>query len=156
MASKLIQTPYNTLTYKIIGCAMAVHRQLGPGLRENTYQRSLANHFSDASLSFEEEKLYPVFDDIDQERLVGYYIPDFLVEEKVIVEIKAVKALDNNHLAQVIGYLAVSSLPIGLLINFAERSLKYRRVFPSQKVSDHLVKRKWLFIPDWLKNTIHE
>ena len=149
--SKVINTPYNSLTYKIIGCAMAVHRDLGPGLRENTYQRSLANHLADNSISFVEEKNYEVFDDAERERLVGYYIPDFVVEEAVIVEIKAIKSLDNSHLAQVIGYLAVSGIPIGLLINFGERSLRYRRVFPPQKVIDHLVNRQWLFIPDWLK-----
>ena len=122
MAGKVINTPYNSITHKTIGCALAVHRQLGPGLRENTYHRSFANHLSEASLSFDEEKLYSVYDDPDQERLVGYYIPDFVVEEKVIVEIKAVKVLDNIHLAQVIGYLAVSGLPIGLLINFAKKA----------------------------------
>jgi GxxExxY protein len=103
-------------------------------------------------LTFEAEQLYPVYDDPDQQRLVGYYIPDFVVDEKVIVEIKALKSLDNSHLAQVIGYLAVSGFPVGLLINFGERSLRYRRVFPPQKVIDHLVNRQWLFIPDWLKN----
>jgi GxxExxY protein len=152
MASKLIQTPYNNLTYKIIGRAMNVHCEPGPGLRENTYQRSLANHLVEVSLSFEEEKLYAVYDDPDQEQLVGSYVPDFVVEEKVIVEIKAVKTLDNCHLAQIIGYLAVSALPIGLLINFAERSLHYWRVFPPQKVVDHLINRQWLFVPDRLKN----
>ena len=152
MTSKIITTPYDQLTYQIIGCAMAVHRELGPGLREDTYHRSLANHLIDKAISFEEEKPYPVCDEIDQERLIGYYIPDFVVEEKVIVEVKAVKGLNNNHLAQVIGYLAVSALPVGLLINFAERSLSYRRVFPPEKVIDHLVNRQWLFVPDWLKN----
>ena len=152
MASKFINTPYNNLTYKIIGCAMAVHRELGPGLREDTYQRSLANHLSDASLSFESERLYSVYDDPDQERLVGYYIPDFVVEEKVIVEIKAIRRLDNTHLAQMIGYVAVSGLKIGLLINFGERSLRYRSIFPPQKVIDHLINRQWLVIPDWLKS----
>lgn len=152
MAPKVINTPYNAITYKIIGCAMAVHRELGPGLRENTYQRSLANHLSDISLSFEAERLYPIYDDPDQERLVGYYVPDFVIEEKVIVEIKALNVINNSHLAQVIGYLAVSGMPVGLLINFGERSLRYRRVFPPQKVIDHLVNRQWLFIPDWLKN----
>lgn len=152
MTTKVINTPYDTLTYKIIGCAMAAHRKLGPGLREDTYHRSLANYLSEASLSFEEEKLFAVYDEPDQERLVGYYIPDFVVDEKVIVEIKAVNALDNTHLAQVIGYLDVSSLPIGLLLNFGERSLRYRRVFPPQKVIDHLLNRQWLFIPDWLKD----
>ncbi len=152
MTSKLIATPYDALTYKIIGCAMALHKALGPGLREDTYHRSLANYLADSSLTFEEEKLYPVTDDADHERLVGYYIPDFVVEGKVIVEIKAVKALDNNHLAQVIGYLAVSALPIGLLINFAGRSLEYRRVLPPKKVIDHLANRQWLIVPDWLKS----
>jgi|WetSurSiteA1Bulk_404760.scaffolds.fasta_scaffold04180_3 GxxExxY protein len=152
LTKKVINSPYDTITYTIIGCAMTVHRELGPGLRENTYQRSLANHLSEKSLSFEEERQYPVFDDPDQERLVGYYIPDFVVEEAVVVEIKALNSLDNSHLAQVIGYLAVSGLPIGLLINFGERSLRYRRVLPPQKVIDHLVNRQWLFIPDWLKN----
>ena len=156
MANEVIKTPYDTLTYKIIGCAMAVHRDLGPGLRENTYQRSLANHLSEAALSIEEEKLYSVYDDQAQERLVGYYIPDFVVEGSVIVEIKAIKNLDSSHLAQVIGYLAVSGLSIGLLINFGERSLRYRRVFPPQKIIDHLVNRQWLFIPDWLKNNKDE
>jgi GxxExxY protein len=151
MTAKVINTPYNSLTYKIIGCAMAVHRELGPGLRENTYQRSLANHLADGSISFVEERLYSVYDDPDQQRLVGYYIPDFVVEESVIVEIKALKGLDNSHLAQIIGNLAVSGIPIGLLINFGEYSLRYRRVFPSQKVIDHLVNRQWLFVPDWLK-----
>ncbi len=151
MAGKLIDTPYNALTYQIIGCAMAVHSELGPGLREDTYQRSLANHLSKASLSFEAERLIPVYDDLEQEQLVGYYIPDFVVEESVIVEIKALRGIDNSHLGQVIGYLALTSCPVGLLINFGERSLRYRRVFPPQKVIDHLVNRQWLFIPDWLK-----
>ena len=144
MTSKVIDTPYDKLTYQIIGCAMAVHRELGPGLRENTYQRSLANYLSQKSISFEEEKLFPVTDDSDHERLVGYYIPDFVVEEKVIVEIKALNGLDNSH-------LAISGNPLGLLINFDERSLRYRRVLPPQKVIDHLVNHQWLFIPEWLK-----
>jgi GxxExxY protein len=151
MAEKVISTPYDAITYKIIGCAMAVHKELGPGLREDSYQRALANRLAEAALSFEAQKLYSVYDDPDQQRLVGYYISDFVVEAAVIVEIKALRGLDNSHLAQIIGYLAVSCCPIGLLINFGERSLRYRRVFPPHKVIDHLVNRQWLFIPDWLK-----
>lgn len=151
MASKLISTPLDAVTYKIIGCAMAVHRTLGPGLREDSYQRALENALSDDSLAFESQKMYPVYDDLAQERLVGYYIPDFVVENSVIVEIKALRSLDNGHLAQVIGYLAVSGCFLGLLINFGERSLRTRRVLPPRKVIDHLVNRQWLFIPDFLK-----
>ena len=73
-AGKVIDTPFDAITYKIIGCAMAVHRELGPGLRENSYQRALANSFSDANLSFEAQKLYEVYDDPDQQRLVGSYL----------------------------------------------------------------------------------
>jgi GxxExxY protein len=89
--SKLIKTPYDALTYKIIGCAMASHSKLGPGYRENTYQRDLAIHFTEAGLSFEAQKLYEVYDSLDGGQLIGYYIPDFVVEQQIIVEIKALK-----------------------------------------------------------------
>lgn len=153
MVDKVIYTPYDGITYKVTGCAMAVHRELGPGLREDSYQRALANKLADGGLAFEQQKLYEVFD--EQKRLVGFYIPDFVVEGTVIVEIKALRGLDNSHLAQIIGYLAVSGCPLGLLINFGERSLVHRRVFPPQKVIDDLVNRQWLFVPDWLKHDDH-
>ncbi len=151
MAGKVITTPFDTITYKINGCAMAVHRELGPGLREDSYQRALANKLTDANLAFEQQKLYEVYENPEEKRLVGYYIPDYIVEEKVIVEIKALHGLDNSHLAQVISYLVVSGCPVGLLINFGERSLNFRRVFPSKNISGNLVNRQWLFVPDWLK-----
>jgi len=116
-----------------------------------SYQRALASKLTDAGLAFEQQKLFEVYEGADKARLVGYYIPDFVVEGTVIVEIKALRVLDNSHLAQIIGYLAVSACPIGLLINFGERSLVHRRVFPPQKVTDDLINRQWLFVPDWLK-----
>ncbi len=149
--SKVKSTPHDAITYQIIGCAMAVHRELGPGLREDSYQRSLAHKLGDSGLAFEQQLLYEVYDDPVQKRLIGYYIPDYVVERTVIVEIKALSRLDNSHLAQVISYLKVSGCPVGLLINFGERSLDYRRVFPSRNVSGNLVNRQWLFVPDWLK-----
>jgi len=150
MDEKRTTTPYDAITYKIIGCAMAVHRELGPGLREDSYQRALANKLTDTGLAIEQQKLYEVFEDLEQNRLIGYYIPDFVIEGAIVVEIKALRGLDNSHLAQIIGYLAVSGCTIGLLINFGERSLRHRRVFPPQKVIDGLVNRQWLFVPDWL------
>jgi GxxExxY protein len=149
--NKRVSTPYDELTYKIIGCSMAIHRQLGPVHRENIYQRNLASQFIESNLSFEEQKLFEVYDQQSEGRLLGYYIPDFVVEEKVVVEIKALKGLDNSHLAQVIGYLGVSGCPVGLLINFGERSLKFRRILPPKKVVEGLLNRQWLFVPDWLK-----
>ena len=147
-----ISTPYDELTYKIIGCAMAVHRKLGPGLREDTYERDLAIHFSETGLDFESQRRYEVYDSANGDRLIGYYIPDFVIGDKVIVEIKALKGLDNSHLAQVIGYLAVSACPVGLLLNFGLRSLQYKRIFPPKKVQEHRVNRQWLFVPDSLQS----
>lgn len=151
MAQKLINTPYDGITYRVIGCAMEVHRELGPGLREDSYQRALANKLSKAGIVFEQQKLYGVFEGGLEQQLVGYYIPDYVVEGSVVVEIKALHGLNNNHLAQIIGYLAVTGCPLGLLINFGERSLTQKRVFPPRTVQETLVNRRWLFVPDWLK-----
>ena len=148
---KRIVTPYDDLTYKIIGCAMAVHRKLGPDLREDSYQRDLQVYLAEAGLAFEPQKLYEVYESLEHGSLIGYYIPDFVVDEKVVVEIKALKGLDNSHLAQVIGYLAVSGLSVGLLINFGLRSLQYKRVLPPKKTQEHRLNRQWLYVPDWLK-----
>jgi GxxExxY protein len=149
--SKRIITPFDDLTYKVIGCAMAVHRALGPGFRENTYQRDLAAKLSESEMGFESQKLYEVYESPNRERLLGYYIPDFVIEDYLVVEIKALKGIDNSHLAQVIGYLAVTGFQIGLLINFGERSLVYRRILPPKDIKEHQVNRQWLFVPDWLK-----
>jgi GxxExxY protein len=150
-SEKLIATPYDDLTYAIIGCGMAVHRKLGPGMRENTYQRDLEVHLSEKGIPFVAQKLYVVYDTVDGNCLIGYYIPDFVVDQKVIVEIKALHGLDNSHKAQVIGYLAVTSCPLGLLINFGERSLKFKRILPPRNIQEHRVNRQWLFVPEWLK-----
>ncbi len=149
--SKLVETPYDALTYNIIGCAMAVHSALGPGYRENTYQKDLAIQFAQNGLSFEAQKLYEVYDSLNKSQLIGYYIPDFLVEQRVIVEIKALRGMDSSHEAQVIGYLAVSGCSVGLLLNFGARSLQKRRIFPPKNVAEHRRNRQWLFVPDWLK-----
>ena len=74
--SGVVRTPYDDLTYKIIGCAMAVHRGLGSGLREDTYQRDLEVHLAEAGLPFEAQKLFEVYDSLGGGQLIGYYIPD--------------------------------------------------------------------------------
>ncbi|MBC7264099.1 MAG: GxxExxY protein [Chloroflexi bacterium] len=148
MTNKRIEGPHEDLTYRIIGAAMAVHRQWGPGLKEQQYQRSLEISFTEMELSYTAQQNLPVY---DRDVLVGFYIPDFIVEERVVVEIKALGDLDNSHLAQVIGYLAVTGCPVGLLINFGTRSLQYRRILPPRNISEHRINRQWLFVPDWLK-----
>ena len=146
--SKLVKAPYQDVTYRAIGAAMAVHRRIGPGHKEAVYQRALEAELEKIGLAFEAQKNLEVY---DEGRLVGYYIPDFIVEAKVIVEIKAFATLHAKYLGQVITYLNHTGLPIGLLINFGERSLRYRRVFPSPQTAEFRVNYQWLFIPDWLK-----
>jgi len=139
------------LTYNIVGSAMAVHKAKGSGYRENTYQKDLETHFDQSTIPFAAQKLLDVFDSVDSRRLIGYYIPDFIVDNRVIVEIKALHGLDDSHTAQVIGYLAVTGCEVGLLINFGQRSLEWKRVLPPKRIQDHKVNRQWLFVPEWLQ-----
>jgi len=146
--NKRVKGPHEDVTYRIIGACMAVHRRLGPGHKEEVYQSALEGEFADIGLSFEAQQNLEVY---DEERLVGYYIPDFIVEGKVILEIKAFATLHQKYLGQVITYLNHTGLPIGLLINFGERSLRPRRVFPSPQAAEFRVNHHWLFVPGWLK-----
>lgn len=130
---------------------MASHADLGSGLREDTYQRDMESRLAEKEIPYEAQKLYEVLGGTDQDELIGYYIPDFVVAEQVIVEIKALPGLGPDHTAQVIGYLAVTSCPLGLLLNFGERRLRYHRILPPRNVQEHQANRKWLFVPDWLK-----
>ena len=153
MADRRLKTPYDELTYRVIGCAMAVHRALGPGYRENTYQRDLEAQFDQNTIAYQAQRLFEIYDSERNDRLIGYYVPDFIVNESVVVEIKALPGLNNAHIAQVIGYLAVSQCALGLLINFGVRSLEWRRILPPRDVQAHQANRQWLFVPDWLSDT---
>ena len=149
--SKVVRTELDDLTYQIIGCAMEAHRTHGPGLRENTYQHALELRLNERNTPFAAQKLLPVRDAAYEDAVIGYYIPDFIVDEKVVVEIKALRSMDNSHIAQAIGYLAVTNCLVALLINFGARSLQWRRIFPPKHITEHKVNRQWLFVPDWLK-----
>jgi len=151
MGEKII-TPYDEITYEIIGCAIKLHRELGPGHRENIDQKGLEASSEEAHLSYEPQKMYEVYDDPLTAHLIGFYIPDFVIEPKIIVEIKALNGLDNSHVAQVIGYLVITGCPVGLLLNFGERSLRYKRILPPSNVVEHQINHQWLFVPDWLRD----
>ena len=123
----MINTNYrhSELTGKIIGCAMKVHTQLGSGFPEIIYQRCLAIELTKENLAFTKEYEMPVFyDGIN----VGSRRVDFLVEEKIIVELKALARLEDAHLAQAINYLEAYKLETGLLINFGSKSLEFKRI----------------------------
>jgi GxxExxY protein len=147
--SQKVSGPHEDLTYRVIGVAMAVHRNIGPGQKEVIYQRELEFALTQAGISFEAQKNFPVY---NQGRLLGFYIPDFVVENSVILEIKAFATIHQRYLGQVITYLNHSGLSIGLLINFGERSLRPRRVFPSPQATEFRHNYQWMFVPDWVKS----
>ena len=120
--SKYLHLPTDKLTYEIIGCAMALHREKGSAHRENIYQRGLEVYLENANLPFLPQKMIEIFDDTRIGKLIGYYVPDFIVDNRVVVEIKALNSIDNSHVAQVIGYLAVTGCQVGLLVNFGKRA----------------------------------
>jgi GxxExxY protein len=114
------------LTYAIIGCAMKVHNTMGPGFQEVIYQRCLAIEFTRANLNYKREQSQTVFyDNIE----VGKRRADFIVEDKVVVELKAVIKLEDAHLAQAKNYTVAYDFPKGLLINFGSKSMEYKLMF---------------------------
>ena len=112
----------NEITEAIIGCALKVHRALGPGLLESTYEVCLVHEIVKVGLKVQAQVPLPVH--YDGIRLDAGYKIDLLVEDKVIVELKAVDALNPLHEAQLLSYLKLSGNKLGLLINFNVRMLK--------------------------------
>jgi len=114
------------LTHKIIGCAMNVHNVLGNGFQEVIYQRALAIELRDAGIEFCREKKMPVF---YRDHEIGTRRADFIIENTVLVEMKAQIRLEDTHLAQALNYLVAYNLPKGLLINFGATRLEFKRLF---------------------------
>jgi GxxExxY protein len=117
------------LTYTIIGCAMKVHNELGNGFHEIIYQRCLAIELKNANLNFVRELQQDIF---YKEMFVGTRRADFIVENSIMIEIKAKTNLENLHLAQSKNYLTAYNLKRGLLINFGSTSLQYKLIFNSK------------------------
>ena len=117
---------YKEESYKIVGLCMEVHKQLGKGFLEIVYKDALEYEFRKANIPYEREKEYTV-------NYKGIILPhkfyaDFVVYDKIILEAKAIKALTDEHTGQVINYLKVSKLNLGLLFNFGEQSLNSKRI----------------------------
>ena len=119
------QYRYSELTSKIIGCAITVHKALGNGFQEVIYQRALEIEMKLQGITFLREFEMPIF---YREQRIGTRRVDFLVEECISVELKAAIKLEDVHFAQAINYLEAYNLEIGLLINFGETSLNFRRL----------------------------
>lgn len=129
--------PLSELTGKIIGCAMEVHKYLGNGFQEVIYQRALGIEMQLQGLEFSREfemQIYYKGEDIGTRRV------DFFVEGEVMVELKALTQLEDVHLAQAINYLEAYGLDIGLLINFGNTSLQFKRVMkPRMQKSKEII-----------------
>ena len=118
------------LTYRVIGVCMEVHRELGPGFPEEYYQKALEFEFPERKIVAEPQKaLVMPYKNIQ----VGLNYLDFEIEGKLILEIKSVNRLNEVHMFQVLKYLAVSNLPVALLVNFGNTKLEQRRILPTSK-----------------------
>jgi len=123
------QYPLQNETYKIIGIAMEIHRILGKGFSEIVYKDAFEYEFKQQGIFYEREKEFKVqYKDVV---LAHKFYADFVVFDKTILKVKSKKAVIAEHYAQVINYLAISNLEIGLLVNFHENSLEHKRIIMS-------------------------
>ena len=116
---------HEDVTEDIIGAAMVVLNELKPGLDEKIYERALIIELKSRGRHVESQKQYEVF---YRSEKVGLLQPDLIVDNAVIVETKVAEAFHDSHIAQVLGYLAITKLEVGLLINFSQPRLKWKRV----------------------------
>lgn len=117
-----LSTELNALSYKVIGLAIEVHRQLGPGLLESTYQACLFYELKKAGLKVEKETSLPII--YKEIKLDQGYRMDLLIENKLVIELKTVEEFTSVHFAQILTYLKLGNYPLGLLINFNSQILK--------------------------------
>lgn len=122
---------FSAITEKIIGCAMKVHSTLGNGSQEVIYQRALAIELSNAGIDFLREVEMPIHYAGEE---IGTRRADFVVDGKIMMELKALIALEDVHLAQALNYLEAYNLEIGLLINFGAKRLEFKRLTNERKL----------------------
>ena len=117
---------YKHESYFIIGLCMDVHNELGKGFNEAVYADALEIELKSNGVPYRREVKYNI--DYKGVTLKHYYFADFVIENKIILELKAIEKLSSGHLKQTLNYLAASKIKLGLLVNFGEASLAYRRV----------------------------
>jgi GxxExxY protein len=124
------QYKYSAVTERIIKCAYVVHNILGCGFQEVIYQRALAVEMELEGLQFAREQEMPLY---YKDKQIGERRVDFLVENVILVEIKAVSKIENNHFAQAINYLEAFKFEVGMLINFGAEKLEFRRLMKNEQ-----------------------
>ncbi|MCU0440757.1 MAG: GxxExxY protein [Bacteroidia bacterium] len=127
-----VDYPFSEEAYSIIGACMEVHSYLGKGFLEAVYKDALQHEFKLKGIQFEREKRFEIH--YKDELLTHYYVSDFTIDNKIILEVKAQEGAIENHYKQVINYLAISGYQLGILVNFGEDSLTYRRVVLNKSI----------------------
>ncbi len=120
--TKLIE---KDLVYKIVGCAMAVHNEIGHGFREKTYENALCVEFKHEGLEYAQQSVFPV---MYRSEKVDRYIPDLIVENKIIVDTKTVESIIDEHRGTILNYLRITNLKVGLIINYKHPKLEWERL----------------------------
>lgn len=115
----------NELSYKIIGSAMRVHNAIGPGLREKPYENALCIDLSEQGLPVHQQRAYPIQ---YHGRFVGDCIPDITVDAKILIDVKSVDQINESEIAQMLNYLRIARLQLGLVINFKNPKIEVKRV----------------------------
>lgn len=121
---------HEKLSGEIIGAAMHVLNEMRPGLDEKLYERAMVIELKKRGHTVESQKEFPVF---YETRLIGNLVPDLIIDEKVIVDPKVVVAFNEAHIAQMVGYLAITGLELALLLNFKSARLEWKRIVRQQK-----------------------
>lgn len=121
----MVELLYKELTFAVIGAAMEVHRILGPGFLEAVYQGALERELTLRGILFERKVKLPV---LYKDILLGEYEADLVIDQRLVVEIKAVSRFNVSHQAQAMHYLAATGLRLALLLNFGTGSLEHRRI----------------------------
>ena len=116
---------HKELSFKVVECAYKVHRTLGPGFPEGVYQKALCYEMITAKIPFESEKAIEVFYD---GKICGKFRTDLVVDNKIVLELKALDELNSNHISQAVSYLKATGLKLAILINFGTESLETQRV----------------------------
>ena len=117
------------LVYKIAGCAMVVLDELGHGLREKTYERALCVEFTREKITFDCQRVHPV---LFRGEHIDDYIPDLEVEGRVIVEVKTIESITDEHIGQVLNYLRITGYRVGVILNFKHSKLAWKKVVLSE------------------------
>jgi GxxExxY protein len=121
---------FDDISYEVIGCAMRVHNALGPGLREKPYENALVIDLERSDFRAQQQRPFPIF---YLNEVVGDCIPDITVNHELLVDVKSVDSLGPNEEAQMLNYLRISGIELGLVVNFKNPKLEWQRLVRSEK-----------------------